>query len=59
MLNMMIFGILKQLFAKNVHVQAEKVWFSELGHVFGTKQYSSRQLIFLTCVIECVPIVLK
>ena len=46
MLNMMIFGISAQLFAKTVYVQAEKLWFSNLGHVFRTRQCSSRRWFF-------------
>lgn len=53
MLNMIVFGISKQIFGKIMHVLVESVWFPNLGQVFRTRQGSIRLLCFLlTCVMD-------
>ena len=57
--NMMTFGIPKQFVAKTVHMRVKILWFSDLGHVFRTRQCSTRKLFFfLTCVYPYVEIFL-
>ena len=49
-LNMMFFGISKQLFAKTLHAPVKKLWFSDLGHMFRTRKgWNSRIIFFNLC----------
>ena len=68
MLKIMIFGISKQFFCKNCTWVSWKMRFFDSGHVFWTRQCSTRQLIFFgwpvnnldyICSLKCVLVLMS